>query len=165
MRHYKRRRWNLEAEHALHCRALDLLRRERIAAFFAKGFRDPVKDLDQVGTRAAARIEHIDIWGGETVGKMKFLAQHLIDERDHIAHDFAWRVPNAKLLAEFLVVSFAKCEGSLPTDSWPLPLRWESSISARSTIQPGVDGARLVRVPAPLSRCGTGSKARMPSGS
>ena len=68
MRYYKRRRQNLEAEHALHGGALYLLRGERIAALLAKSVGDPVEDLDQVGAGAAARIEHIDIWSREAVG-------------------------------------------------------------------------------------------------
>ncbi len=36
----------------------------------------------------------------------KLLAQHPIDARDHVAHDLARRVPDAKLLAEIRVEGF-----------------------------------------------------------
>lgn len=74
-----------------------------IAVLLLEGFVNFVQDLDEVGARAAARIENIDIFVSEAVGNVEFFAKDGVHASDHVLDDFGWRVPDTELLAEVRV--------------------------------------------------------------
>src|SRR5258708_38903119 len=59
--------------------------------------------LDEIGTGAATRIEHIDTWVRKTVRDAQFCAQHQVNARDHVLDDLNWRVPDAQLFAQLRI--------------------------------------------------------------
>jgi hypothetical protein len=81
---------------------LDLVGRRGVdaAALLCRGGGDLVEDLDQVGARAAAGVEHHDARVGQAVGDVRLLAQHGVDAGDHVLHDLGRRVPDPELLAQ-----------------------------------------------------------------
>jgi len=63
-------------------------------------FVDLVEDFDEVGARAAARVEDVDVFIGEAVGKVELFAEDGVHTGDHVLNNFGRRVPDAELLAE-----------------------------------------------------------------
>ena len=77
-----------------------------VSCLLAQGALDAVEDFDEVGSGAAARVEHLHVGAGETEGFVKFGAQEMVDALDHVADDFARGVPDAEFLAQLGIEGF-----------------------------------------------------------
>jgi hypothetical protein len=77
-----------------------------VPSLFAESALDTLKDLDEICASAAARVEHLNVWAGEAKGLVEFVAEQVVDPLDHVADNFAGRIPDAELLAEFGIKSF-----------------------------------------------------------
>ena len=100
------RRHDLEAEHAVHRRLLQVRRHQRVAALVAQGSGDAVQHLDQVRARAATRVQHDYVGVGQAVGQIQLVAQDLIHAGDLVLDDLRRGVPDAEGLAQLGVVGF-----------------------------------------------------------
>ena len=67
---------------------------------------DAAQRLGEVGARAAAGIEDVDVVRREPVGDAEVVLQGAVDAGDHVADHLGGGVPDAKLLAEIGVEGF-----------------------------------------------------------
>ena len=96
-------RENFEAEDAIFGGFFQIGGDEGIAATLFESFVDAIENFDEIRAGAAAGIEHVDIFVGETVGKIEFFAEDGVHASDHIFDNFRRGVPDAEILAEFRV--------------------------------------------------------------
>jgi len=91
----------LEAEDAILGGFLEVGADESIVAALLERFMNFFEDFDEVGARAAARVEDVNVFVREAVGKIQFFAQDGVHASNHVLDDFGRGVPDAELLAEF----------------------------------------------------------------
>ena len=101
VRHRKRGGQDLEAEHALQRRRLEIMAGERIAAVLAQRVGDLAQHLDQVRARPTARVQNVHIRIGQPVLDAQRVAQLGIHARHHVLHHLDRRVPDTQVLAQF----------------------------------------------------------------
>ena len=77
-----------------------------VSGLLAQGALDAVEDFDEIGSGAAARVEHLHVGAGEAEGFVQFGAQEMIDALHHVADDFARGVPDAEFLAQLGIEGF-----------------------------------------------------------
>ena len=88
---------DLKAEHVLGRRLLDPGTRQCPQALIGQIGGDAAQHFGQIRSRAAAWIEHIDVFRGQPIGQAKIVPQSLVHAGDHVAHHFGRRVPDAEL--------------------------------------------------------------------
>ena len=102
MGHHERRGHDLETKDASQGRILRHRQRRATLTFLLRERPDdPAQHLDQIGARAAARIEHVDILVRQPVGPAQFFAQHGVHAGDLILDDLRRGVPDTEFLAQF----------------------------------------------------------------
>ena len=100
------RRHDLEAKHPLSGRLLHPGTGEGAEALAFKAGGDAAQHFGQIGAGAATRVEHIDVWRGETLPHAEVVLQRLVDPCNHVADNFGGRVPDAELLAQLGIEGF-----------------------------------------------------------
>ena len=79
-------------------------KRAEAASFEVGG--DAAQHLGEVGSSAAAGVEHVDVLRRQPVRDAEIVLQRLVHAGHHVADDFGGRVPDAQLLAQAGVEGF-----------------------------------------------------------
>ena len=101
MGNHKRRGENLESEDPLLRRFFQVTGGEPVFAALFECPMNAVEHFHQIGARAAAGIEHVDVLVGKAKRQAQLLAQYGIDALHHVLHNLGRRVPDTELLAQF----------------------------------------------------------------
>ncbi len=108
VRNDERRGHDLEAEDTGGGGAAEVCADERVVVpgLLAKSALNAVKYFDEIGSGAAARVEHLHVGAGEPERLVKLGAQEMIDALNHVADDFARGVPDPEFLAQLWIEGF-----------------------------------------------------------